>query len=237
MAGRQALSRPSAAEGGGRRPALTGLAVRPNSATKVDAQTPHGRTPPPLCGESLQPGASPRSGRLTAERPVAQARASTSCRPRPPQGPLACSRLARANKYFSLTIGWRRYKQHVPQSRPAANGFDGPYGLQGGSILMSRGGSILESAKVQPTGRLPTLPGRQQCSTFLEVCTCGFIDETANCEPPYHSKGSSSDGRVREPEPPQVGSAGIFVSTVGRDEAVIRNTSGAGSRRTVVWRR
>lgn len=147
MAGRQALSRPSAAEGGGQRPALTGLAVRPNSATKVDAQTPHGRTPPPLCGESLQPGASPRSGRLTAERPAAQARASTSCRPRPPQGPLACSTLARANKYFSLKIAWRRYKQHVPQSRPAANGFDGPYGLQGGSILMSRGGSILVSAK------------------------------------------------------------------------------------------
>src|ERR1700694_5986883 len=36
MAGWQALSRPSAAKGGGRRPAFTGLATRPYSATEVD---------------------------------------------------------------------------------------------------------------------------------------------------------------------------------------------------------
>jgi hypothetical protein len=36
MAGWQALSRPSAAEGGGRRPAFTGLAIQPYSATEVD---------------------------------------------------------------------------------------------------------------------------------------------------------------------------------------------------------
>src|ERR1700730_4840159 len=36
MAGWQALSRPSAAEGGGRRPAFTGLATQPSSATEVD---------------------------------------------------------------------------------------------------------------------------------------------------------------------------------------------------------
>ena len=35
-AGWKALSRPSAAEGGGRRPAFTGLAAQPNSATEVD---------------------------------------------------------------------------------------------------------------------------------------------------------------------------------------------------------
>src|SRR5580704_6952158 len=36
MAGWQVLSRPSAAEGGGSRPAFTGLATRPYSATEVD---------------------------------------------------------------------------------------------------------------------------------------------------------------------------------------------------------
>jgi len=36
MAGWQVLSRPSAAEGGGRGPAFTGLATRPYSATEVD---------------------------------------------------------------------------------------------------------------------------------------------------------------------------------------------------------
>src|ERR1700686_2076905 len=36
MAGWQALSRPPAAEGGGRRPAFTGLAIQPYSATEVD---------------------------------------------------------------------------------------------------------------------------------------------------------------------------------------------------------
>src|SRR5271167_3246466 len=36
MAGRQVLSRPLAAEGGGRRPAVTGLATQPYSATEVD---------------------------------------------------------------------------------------------------------------------------------------------------------------------------------------------------------
>jgi hypothetical protein len=36
MVGWQVLSRPSAAEGGGRRPAFTGLATRPYSATEVD---------------------------------------------------------------------------------------------------------------------------------------------------------------------------------------------------------
>src|SRR5271169_4832193 len=36
MAGWQVLSRPSAAEGGGRRPAFTGLAIQPYSATEVD---------------------------------------------------------------------------------------------------------------------------------------------------------------------------------------------------------
>src|SRR5580692_10488576 len=36
MAGWQVLSRPSAAEGGGRRAAFTGLATRPYSATEVD---------------------------------------------------------------------------------------------------------------------------------------------------------------------------------------------------------
>src|SRR5450432_1351683 len=36
MAGWQVLSRPSAAEGGGRRPAFTGLAAQPYSATEVD---------------------------------------------------------------------------------------------------------------------------------------------------------------------------------------------------------
>src|ERR1700683_3725298 len=36
MPGWQVLSRPSAAEGGGRRPAFTGLATRPYSATEVD---------------------------------------------------------------------------------------------------------------------------------------------------------------------------------------------------------
>jgi len=36
MAGWQALSRPPAAEGGGRRPAFTGLATQPYSATEVD---------------------------------------------------------------------------------------------------------------------------------------------------------------------------------------------------------
>ena len=36
MAGWQVLSRPPAAEGGGRRPAFTGLATQPYSATEVD---------------------------------------------------------------------------------------------------------------------------------------------------------------------------------------------------------
>jgi hypothetical protein len=36
MVGWQVLSRPSAAEGGGRRPAFTGLATQPYSATEVD---------------------------------------------------------------------------------------------------------------------------------------------------------------------------------------------------------
>src|SRR5450755_3733508 len=36
MVGGQVLSRPSAAEGGGRRPAFTGLATQPYSATEVD---------------------------------------------------------------------------------------------------------------------------------------------------------------------------------------------------------
>src|SRR5580658_4814490 len=36
MAGWRVLSRPSAAEGGGRRPAFTGLATQPYSATEVD---------------------------------------------------------------------------------------------------------------------------------------------------------------------------------------------------------
>src|SRR6516162_5118616 len=36
MAGWQVLSRPSAAEGGGRRPAFTGAATQPYSATEVD---------------------------------------------------------------------------------------------------------------------------------------------------------------------------------------------------------
>ena len=36
MVGWQVLSRPSAAEGGGRRPAFTGLAIQPCSATEVD---------------------------------------------------------------------------------------------------------------------------------------------------------------------------------------------------------
>src|SRR6516225_8786468 len=36
MAGWQVLSRPSAAEGGGRRPAFTGPATQPYSATEVD---------------------------------------------------------------------------------------------------------------------------------------------------------------------------------------------------------
>src|SRR6266851_606138 len=36
MVGWQVLSRPSAAEGGGRRPAFTGLATQPYLATKVD---------------------------------------------------------------------------------------------------------------------------------------------------------------------------------------------------------
>src|SRR6516165_9708152 len=36
MAGYQVLSRPSAAEGGGRRPAFTGTATQPYSATEVD---------------------------------------------------------------------------------------------------------------------------------------------------------------------------------------------------------
>ena len=36
MVGWQALSRPSAAEGGGRRPVFTGLATQPYSATEVD---------------------------------------------------------------------------------------------------------------------------------------------------------------------------------------------------------
>src|SRR5271168_3393025 len=36
MAGWQVLSRPSAAEGGGRRPAFTGTATQPYSATEVD---------------------------------------------------------------------------------------------------------------------------------------------------------------------------------------------------------
>src|ERR1700683_1297254 len=58
MPGWQVLSRPSAAEGGGRGPAFTGLATRPYSATEVDgwqhklsrvsqnraAVQPHGRT-------------------------------------------------------------------------------------------------------------------------------------------------------------------------------------------------
>src|SRR6202795_4528141 len=36
MVGGQVLSRPAAAEGGGRRPAFTGLATQPYSATEVD---------------------------------------------------------------------------------------------------------------------------------------------------------------------------------------------------------
>src|ERR1700693_1392273 len=36
MVGCQVLSRPPAAEGGGRRPAFTGLAIQPYSATEVD---------------------------------------------------------------------------------------------------------------------------------------------------------------------------------------------------------
>ena len=40
MAGWQVLSRPSAAEGGGRRPAFTGLATQPYSATEVDGWQP-----------------------------------------------------------------------------------------------------------------------------------------------------------------------------------------------------
>ena len=40
MVGWQVLSRPSAAEGGGRRPAFTGLAAQPYSATEVDGWQP-----------------------------------------------------------------------------------------------------------------------------------------------------------------------------------------------------
>src|SRR5277367_672296 len=45
-AGRHALSRPSVTEGGGRRPALIGLAVRPYSATEFDGwPTPNPAAP------------------------------------------------------------------------------------------------------------------------------------------------------------------------------------------------
>src|SRR5215471_6344275 len=44
-AGRQALSRPSAAGGGGRRPALTGPGARPSSSTEVDCGRSLGRGP------------------------------------------------------------------------------------------------------------------------------------------------------------------------------------------------
>src|SRR5215831_9921930 len=42
---RQALSRPSAAGGGGRRPALTGPGARPSSSTEVDCGRSLGRGP------------------------------------------------------------------------------------------------------------------------------------------------------------------------------------------------
>src|SRR5580704_5636804 len=54
MAGWQALSRPPAAEGGGRRPAFTGLATQPYSATEVDGWQ-----------HKAQPGVS-KPGRSTA---------------------------------------------------------------------------------------------------------------------------------------------------------------------------
>src|SRR5271169_3660451 len=54
MAGWQVLSRPSAAEGGGRRPAFTGLAIQPYSATEVDGW------------QQAQPGVS-KPGRSTVD--------------------------------------------------------------------------------------------------------------------------------------------------------------------------
>src|ERR1700690_54440 len=56
MAGWKALSRPPAAEGGGRRPAFTGLATQPYSATEVDGWQ-----------HKAQPGVS-KPGRSTLER-------------------------------------------------------------------------------------------------------------------------------------------------------------------------
>src|ERR1700675_4185776 len=57
MAGWQALSRPPAAEGGGRRPAFTGLATQPYSATEVDGWQ-----------HKTQPGVS-KPGRSTRQSP------------------------------------------------------------------------------------------------------------------------------------------------------------------------
>ena len=66
MAGWQALSRPPAAEGGGRRPAFTGLATQPYSATEVDGWQ-----------HKAQPGVSkPGRSTLRAYDSVSEARAS-----------------------------------------------------------------------------------------------------------------------------------------------------------------
>jgi hypothetical protein len=63
MAGWHALSRPSAAEGGGRRPAFTGLATQPYPATEVDGWQ-HKAQP----GVS-KPGRSTEKGVATASAP------------------------------------------------------------------------------------------------------------------------------------------------------------------------
>ena len=54
MAGWHALSRPSAAEGGGRRPAFTGLATQPYSATEVDGWQHKAQPGVPKPGRSTQ---------------------------------------------------------------------------------------------------------------------------------------------------------------------------------------
>src|SRR5450755_4506264 len=68
MAGWQALSRPPAAEGGGRRPAFTGLATQPYSATEVDGWQ-----------HKAQPGVS-KPGRSTFGSPKQLGNVSQACK-------------------------------------------------------------------------------------------------------------------------------------------------------------
>src|SRR6516164_7959648 len=66
MVGWKVLSRPSAAEGGGRRPAFTGLATQPYSATEVDGWQQLSRVSQNRA--AVQPLASPRRAAYQNQR-------------------------------------------------------------------------------------------------------------------------------------------------------------------------